>query len=627
MEEGESPVYKRSHGAKRMRNDSKRKTRAVVDAPVTPKASYNYLPVLEGIEGSSFSWSSHAHTSHGVPILDVEGRGSMTYNLEDSVNTIAATEASERQTHRVLPPGPLQRLLRSWMVLRWKLSRDIFSTTVPVLTSEANLKLGDVLITLPLVAAGIVYTALQAKSRDVAGTGTPTSVALALVFGFAVRNNSVLLICTGIPFERALFYHKLAAFVTILVAGLHASAFLLGQREGEQSFDDPKVVSGSGAFFSLVAMYLLSLSCIRRRFFEFFLRVHWILFIAVVACAILHGAGLVIVGVAPWAIDMLYRLAYRSRVYAHGSTCSPNKGVIARDQLSICALPGNITRIQFPRVRQDTGETFAYEAGQYAFLCVPSISHFQWHPFTIASSPHEAMVTFYIKALGGWTTKLLTAALKREASAMRLDGPSTFDLLVDGPYGKLSLDLSTPTVYSHVVLFSGGIGMTPMRSIVNWLHHECYYRSRGVIPHVRFIWSVKEVETISSLLARDEPRRDSCLEVDEVASYFPHIVAHPRNTNQPTDAFVSEVYLTRDIVDEEAQDLPELANCLHSGSRPDVIAILREMGEEAKNSGKDRVAVLVCGPFALVDEVHYASTRLARELKVHFDVHRETFEL
>ncbi|KAG6944309.1 hypothetical protein JG688_00017150 [Phytophthora aleatoria] len=333
-------------------------------------------------------------------------------------------------------------------------------------------------------------------------------------------------------------------------------------------------------------MYLLSLSCIRRRFFEFFVRTHWILFIAVITCAILHGAVYAMVGVAPWAIDMLYRLAYRSR---------------------------NITRIQFPRVRQDTGETFAYEPGQYAFLCIPSISYFQWHPFTIASSPHEAMVTFYIKAVGDWTTK-------REASAMRLDGPSTFDLLVDGPYGKISLDLSTPTVYSHVVLFSGGIGMTPMRSIVNWLHHECYYRSRGVIPHVRFIWSVQEMETIASLLARDEPRRDSCLEVDEILS-------HPRNTNQPTDAFVSEVYLTRDILDEEAQNLPELANCLHIGSRPDVIAILREMGEEARNSGKDRVAVLVCGPSALIDDVHYASTRLARELKVHFDVHRETFEL
>ncbi|KAE8980286.1 hypothetical protein PR001_g23838 [Phytophthora rubi] len=608
-----------------MRNDPKRKTRAVVESPETPKATHNYVPVLEGIDGSTLSWS--AHNPHGVPILDVEGRGSVTYNLEDSVNTVALTEGSEAQAHRPHPPGPLQRLLRSWVVLRWKLSRNIFSVSVPLLTSGTSLKLGDLLITVPIAAGIIIYTALQASTRQVAATGTPTSIALAVVFGFAVRNNSLLLICTRISFERALFYHKIAAFVTIILAGLHALAFVLGLRKGETRLDDPKVVTGFGAFFGLVLMYLLSLSCIRRKFFEFFIRVHWVLFLAVVAFAVLHGAGIVVVGVAPWAMDMLYRLFYRSRVYAHGSCNRLTKGVVARDQLSICALPGNITRIQFPRVRQDTGETFEYEAGQYAFLCIPSISYFQWHPFTIASSPHEAMVTFYIKALGDWTTKLLTAALKREASAMRLDGPSTFDLLVDGPYGKLSLDIASPTLYSHFVFFSGGIGMTPMRSIVNWLHHECYYRNRGVIPHVKFIWSVKDIEMIASLLAREEPRRDSCLEVDEVASYFPHILAHPRNTNSPTDAFVSEVYLTRDILDEEAQDLPELANCLHSGSRPDIIAILREMGEEAKNSAKDRVAVLVCGPAALVNDVQYACSRLARQLKVHYDVHSETFEL
>ncbi|CAH0478245.1 unnamed protein product [Peronospora belbahrii] len=600
-----------------MRNNTKRNSRVVLDASVTPNANSSYLPVLE---------ERTFQNSHEVPILDVDDRGSLSHNFEDSVATAAATEGSELYKPRARPPGPLQRLLRSWMVARWKLSRNIFSVSLPLLT-WANIKLGDLLVTLPVVMISTAYSVFQAMSRNVANTGIPASVALALVFGFAVRNNSLLLFSTGISYERALFYHKFAAFVTILLAALHGYAFVLGLRNSEQSRENPKIVTGLGALFGLVLMYLLSLSFFRRAFFRFFVRVHWILFIAIVVCAILHGARIVTVGVAPWAIDMLYRLVYRPRIYAHGPIGKSKKGIIAQDLLSICALPGNITRIQFPRVCQHTGDNFAYEAGQYAFLCVPSISHFEWHPFTIASSPHEAMVTFYIEALGDWTTKLLSAALKREASAMRSDGRSTFDLLVDGPYGKLSLDLMTPTIYSQIVLFSNGIGMTPMRSIVNWLHHECYYRSRGAIPHVRFIWSVKDVETISSLLARDEPRRDSCLEVDEVASYFPHILAHPKNTNSPTDAFVSEVYLCRDIMDEEAQCIPELANCLHNGSRPDTIAILRETGEEAKNCGKDRIAVLVCGPSTLVDEVQYASTRLSRELKVHYDVHSEISEL
>ncbi|EEY67296.1 ferric reductase, putative [Phytophthora infestans T30-4] len=90
---------------------------------------------------------------------------------------------------------------------------------------------------------------------------------------------------------------------------------------------------------------------------------------------------------------MLYRLVFRARTYARGSSKTKNAsaGIAARDQVAVHALSGNITRIQFPRVRKDTGEAFEYEAGQYAFLCIPSISSLEWHPFTISSSPNEAM--------------------------------------------------------------------------------------------------------------------------------------------------------------------------------------------------------------------------------------------
>ncbi|RLN73666.1 hypothetical protein BBJ28_00006320 [Nothophytophthora sp. Chile5] len=569
-----------------MRNDPKRVTRVAKDLPATPNT--DYVPVLEG---SAASWLEQVQSAQNLPILALEGRQSSTYHLDgDSLHTGAATDTSDPQFHRPPRSGPLRRVLRSWLVLRWKLSRNVFSVPLPFLTVGMDLKLGDLLITLPVITATLIYSVLRAQISDVVATGMPPALAMALVFGFAVRNNAVLLVLMDIPFERALFYHKLFAFVTILLTALHALAFLRGVQEGDQSLDDPLMVTGLGAFFGLVLMYLLSLSFIRRRFFAAFVRVHWLLFIVVVVFAVLHGAGLVVIGVAPWAIDMLFRLVYRNRVYAHGSLFKSNMGVTAREQLSICALPGNITRIQFSRIRQDTGSAFEYQAGQYAFLCVPTISHLQWHPFTISSSPHEAMVTFHIKALGDWTTKLLTAALKREASAMRIEGASTFDILVDGPYGSVSVDMETPTTYSHFVLFSGGIGVTPMRSIVNWLHYECYYRNRGIIPRVHFVWSVRDVETVASLLKQEELSQDTCLEVDEVASYMPHILLHPRNTNSSTGAFFSEVYLTRSNVDEEAQIYPELSKCLRIGSRPDTTAIMRQMGEQALQSGKKRVA-------------------------------------
>eukprot|EP00168_Porphyra_purpurea_P000134 TRINITY_DN10176_c0_g1_i1.p2 TRINITY_DN10176_c0_g1~~TRINITY_DN10176_c0_g1_i1.p2 ORF type:complete len:155 (+),score=30.32 TRINITY_DN10176_c0_g1_i1:104-568(+) len=55
--------------------------------------------------------------------------------------------------------------------------------------------------------------------------------------------------------------------------------------------------------------------------------------------------------------------------------------------------------LRFPRA-------FDYVAGQYAELCVPAISRIEWHPFTIASAPHESEMVFYIKRNGDWTAAL-----------------------------------------------------------------------------------------------------------------------------------------------------------------------------------------------------------------------------
>ncbi|KAG1689829.1 hypothetical protein DVH05_001863 [Phytophthora capsici] len=364
----------------------------------------------------------------------------------------------------------------------------------------------------------------------------------------------------------------------------------------------------------MIFMYLLSLNRIRRRYFEFFVRVHWILFIVVIVAVVAHGGFFALFGIVPWFIDMLYRLVFRARTYTRGSS-KGSMGIIARDQVSIYALPGNITRIQFPRVRKDTGDTFEYEAGQYAFLCVPTISSLEWHPFTISSSPHEALVTFHIKGLGDWTDKL-------HKTAIDAAGTSPFDILLDGPYGSVSVDIENPSVYSHYALFSGGVGVTPMRSIVNSLYSEYSAGFRSDIKSVHFVWSVRDRDLIQALIDGTESQHNE----DGIESYFPARIQDAAMDNDPTTTFYSEFYLTRGERDIEAQLDHALKNCLRYGSRPDTTKILRAMGEKAQAAGCSRVAVLVCGPKPLVNDVITTSLTLTKEMKVHFDVHTELFD-
>ncbi|RLN73665.1 hypothetical protein BBJ28_00006323 [Nothophytophthora sp. Chile5] len=578
--------------------------------------------VLPLLEGSAWSEDSGRSWDGGV-------------TLPVDRNPVGISDTKTKKIGRWLIP-----LFSRCSTVRWSLSRSVFSVSLPLLTAHFDLKVGDLVLTLPSIVILAGSAALRANERDVAGSGTPPTIALLLVFGFVVRNNSVLLALTGIPFDRALFYHKLFAVVAIFLAAIHGGAYVLARADDEQERDGSSLVTGLVAFAAMIMLFALSLSVVRRRCYEHFVRMHWILFILVLVCALIHGAGFALVGIVPWQIDMIYRVVYRTRIYEQGSLVTMTneqsnsaesyasvvevlkkpvrRGIIARDQVSICQLPGNITRIRFPRIRADTGEEFKHKPGQYAFLCIPAFSSLAWHPFSISSSPHEGFVTFHIKAVGDWTNALYEAA-----SESVTDSVVPFDILVDGPYGSLSIDIESPATYSHYVALAAGMGVTPIRSIVNWLHNECYFQRGEGIQRVHFVWSVGDCETIRAFLNKettvvvDHPTKHAMI------SYLPGLLRSPMALNEPTDTFFSQIHLTQGVLDVDQQ----LQKCVWYGSRPATVKILREMGEHAKQSGRFRVAVLVCGPPAMVKDVITATLKLSEELKVQFDVHTQQFAL
>ncbi len=49
---------------------------------------------------------------------------------------------------------------------------------------------------------------------------------------------------------------------------------------------------------------------------------------------------------------------------------------------------------------------FDYRPGQYLFLNCAQIATFEWHPFTITSSPLEETLAVHIRNLGNWTGAL-----------------------------------------------------------------------------------------------------------------------------------------------------------------------------------------------------------------------------
>ncbi|KAJ1339459.1 hypothetical protein BSLG_005940 [Batrachochytrium salamandrivorans] len=142
----------------------------------------------------------------------------------------------------------------------------------------------------------------------------------------------------------------------------------------------------------------------------------------------------------------------------------------------VCILPKRFERISgeiADRVEQShfhSGNTmelriekpsFQYMPGQYLFLNIPSISAFQWHPFTISSSPEEGFVSIHIRIVGDWTknaAKML--GCYEQDIEKRMDLP---EIRIDGPYGAPAEDLYN---YKVAVLVGAGIGVTPAASLL-----------------------------------------------------------------------------------------------------------------------------------------------------------------
>lgn len=512
---------------------------------------------------------------------------------------------------------------KSWGLVRWRLSQGVFGRALPWLTARCQLKLGDLLITMPIVAAFIAGTAHYAQEHAVKTTGWITGFVIVITFFFTVRNNSALIAVTGISFERAMLYHKIFALVAIVLTVLHIHAHF-AKHESEEKTKTKYLVSGWIKLGLMGLLTLTSLPFVRRWSYQLFIHTHWISIVGIFIASIFHGTEFIVgFGLKYWIVDTVYRYVVRPKRYKNGrkKDNTLGEGLIAPDQVVALKLSDDMLRIQFPRVRADTSKSFEYKAGQYAFLRVSGLGKTQWHPFMISSAPHEPLVTFHIKVEGDWTKKLMAMVSQAPNGLL-----TPFGMSVDGPYGYPSIDIYNPETYTHVVLIAGGVGIMPMQSIVNNLHYEHYHQGRTALEKVHLVWAVSDRTVMQSVMSQEiiATKVHATLEQDVVASYIPDSLLSD-------DGSLDKVFRTKIFLMEGERDLENpidqlLQRHMRYNERPDFASALNCMGELARSAGKARVAVLVCGSSELIADVTAQSLALSSVMKLHFDVHSDYFE-
>ena len=238
--------------------------------------------------------------------------------------------------------------------------------------------------------------------------------------------------------------------------------------------------SGVGVFLALVVITLLSAKLFRqKKHFWVFYFGHAFM-VPLLVLGFFHSLTFWVVMIFPTMIYVVEKVL----PYCIGKT-----GTFKFRMKKVVGLPSQVTMLVMHRP-----EGFNYNPGDYAFVNIPQVSFFEWHPFAFSSSPFlQDEIWMHVRGTGPWTYALNDLVLtlpegschiiksgqrKKEVTKRRdskgerilasfkkkcLDKKWNARVYIDGPYGRPGARFLE---CQHAVLIALGIGITPFASIL-----------------------------------------------------------------------------------------------------------------------------------------------------------------
>eukprot|EP00808_Paulinella_micropora_P007592 g66036.t1 len=358
---------------------------------------------------------------------------------------------------------------KSWLELFW-LALYFAANIAFVLVAYVNLK---------EIGKGVEYA-----------LGQWAAVSIAFVLFPPVRNG-IWVVAMGIPFERAIQYHRVMGRVAFMAVVFHFFFMLArygsgwdGQILGSYVKNDYGLGIGFGFLALCFLVVGMAVTLVRRHNYEIFRIGHYFMIVSVILAA-LHSYLFCYLLIAPGVllvVDWLLRYCW----------------VAEHPQVTAVPIPNSSGGSDVTLLKMKFGKPFKFEAGDYVFLSIPGISRLEQHPFSISSAPADGVgknsITCHIKNMGPGT---FTGQLLDQVHNQKLR-----QVYVEGPYGKVSVDYAT---YPSVVLVAGGIGATPMMSILGDLVGKMRNESKGdnptgqcAVKHVTLVWADRDLSAFKN---------------------------------------------------------------------------------------------------------------------------------
>jgi predicted ferric reductase len=301
----------------------------------------------------------------------------------------------------------------------------------------------------------------------------------AFVFPLATRN-SVFLTLIGVPFERIIRFHRWVGRMVFIMVALHGFTQIQNRyRATNSAYDalwgDHKQRNGFLALLAVTIVTVTSHSLVRRYAFEVFYWGHFN-FIAFFIFGALHNE---------WFLPFV---GFGGALYVADRFIRAMSSLETTRVVGADALQSGVSRIVFER-------EMSHYPGQYVFVNFPGLggilSYILWHPVSLSSStqfyddiPYHSV---HIKTSGGFTSSLYKSVV-----AGNISDHGNLRMRVDGPYGRPSIDCSEHRI---VMLCAGGIGVTPIISILKDLVDHQVAGVNIVTQAIYFVWVVPDVST------------------------------------------------------------------------------------------------------------------------------------
>ncbi|XP_065183105.1 cytochrome b-245 heavy chain-like [Sycon ciliatum] len=254
---------------------------------------------------------------------------------------------------------------------------------------------------------------------------------------------------------------------------------------------------------------------------------------------------------------------------------------------------------------------FHAEAGQYIFMQVPEISWFEWHPFTLTSSPEENYFSLHIRIAGDWTDALAKRLGVGSGEFQPAQNMPT--IRIDGPFGTPSEDIFR---FRTGVCIGAGIGVTPFASILKSIWYQSLNPDKQLkLKKVYLFWICPDTNSFEWF-------------ADLLKSLEDQMIEHGR-----ADFLDYNIYLTRgwgtdeakNIMlheDDEQDPITGLQQKTHYG-RPQWAQIFSSMA--AAHKGED-LGVFFCGPKILSTKLHMmCNQHTDQAAETRFFYHKENF--